>query len=343
MQKYLPSKIFIAVAASALFIIGGGYFVFFREKIDTPGVSIVKAPAQGAEASLFAAKDTDGDGLKDWEEVLWGTDLNKGDTDGDGTKDNDEILAKRDPAKASPGDEMEHQLSKIDAPGASIEKTEPQTFTGQLARDFGEAYMRQKFGKKEVDGEYLSNILFSDLTNTLAQPNEHLSAQRKNAYVETQDLLVINDTSPLAVKSYINHVGDVLVSSSLQEEQNEIQLVLNAVKEERLEDFQKLLAYRDAYQTTAKRLKETSVPSHLLNTHQAMINSLWRLGLVAEEMSGFPEDPVGGLTAMNNYMAEAKRSVEPLKTIVAEIKKHRFTFKEDEGGALFNRYLDIAI
>ena len=156
-------------------------------------------------------------------------------------------------------------------------------------------------------------------------------------------MLATNDVSPQAVRRYINQMGTILVSSSLQEEKNEIQLVLNAVKEERLEDLQKLLAYRDAYQITAKRLKEMLVPSHLLNTHEAMINSLWRLGLAAEEMSKFSQDPVGGLTAMNNYMEEAKRSVEPLKSIVAEIKKYRFSFRENEGGTLFNRYLDIAI
>ena len=60
-------------------------------------------------------------------------------------------------------------------------------------------------------------------------------------------------------------------------------------------------------------------------------------------MSKFSQDPIGGLTAMNSYMAEAKRSVEPLKSIVAEIKKYRFSFRENEGGTLFNRYLDIAI
>lgn len=351
MQKYLPSKIFIAVAASALFIVGGGYFVFYvagsKQQVVGEEKSSRQSVAQSGEASLFANKDTDGDGLKDWEEVLWHTDANKADTDGDSTKDNDEILAKRDPTKAAPGDELNGQLSSDDVIATPQSKGgnppgSPDTLTEQLARDFGEAYMRQKFGKKEVDEQYLSRILFSDLTNILTQPNAQLSKQEEGVYVEKQDLFASNDTSPSATKRYINHVGDILISSSLQEEQNEIQLVLGAVKEERLEDLQKLLAYRDAYQITAKRLKETSVPSHLLNTHQAMINSLWRLGLAAEEMSRFSEDPVGGLTAMNNYMAEAKRSIVPLKTIVAEIKKYHFIFKDDEGGALFNRYLDIA-
>lgn len=348
---YLPSKTFIAIVFGMFFIVGGGYFVFFYESgIKNDGLGENKQreaesrKREAVSAALFANKDTDSDGLKDWEEVLWHTDQNNPDTDGDGTTDNEEILAKRDPAKAGPEDIIDASVASI-VEGGKINKPvdPPETLTKQLAQQFGEAYLRQKFDKKEVDAQYLTKILFSDLTNTLAQPSTDLSKQKKTAYVEKQDLLVINDASPLAVKRYINQVGDVLVSSSLQEEKNEIQLVLDAVKEERLEDLQKLLAYRDSYQTTAKRLRETLVPSHLLNTHETMINSLWRLGLVAEEMSKFSEDPVGGLTAMNSYMAEAQRSVGPLKTIVAEIKKHHLTFREDESGTIFNRYLDIAI
>src|SRR3989344_2117840 len=36
--------------------------------------------------------DTDGDGLRDWEEELWGTQKNNPDTDGDGVSDGEEIV-----------------------------------------------------------------------------------------------------------------------------------------------------------------------------------------------------------------------------------------------------------
>ena len=51
-------------------------------------------------------KDTDGDGLKDWEELLWKTDPNKMDTDGDGTPDGEEINLGRNPLKAGPNDKI---------------------------------------------------------------------------------------------------------------------------------------------------------------------------------------------------------------------------------------------
>ena len=62
-------------------------------------------PDRSANASLAAGikkierLDSDGDGLKDWEEELWQTDKNRADTDGDGTSDGAEISASRNPQK----------------------------------------------------------------------------------------------------------------------------------------------------------------------------------------------------------------------------------------------------
>lgn len=59
--------------------------------------------------------DTDGDGLKDWEEDLWQTDRNKTDTDADGTSDGAEIEARRDPTKAGPDDSLADSYAQATA------------------------------------------------------------------------------------------------------------------------------------------------------------------------------------------------------------------------------------
>ena len=52
-------------------------------------------------------KDSDNDGLKDWEEVLWKTDPNNPDSDKDGVSDGEEIKINRNPAKPGPNDELD--------------------------------------------------------------------------------------------------------------------------------------------------------------------------------------------------------------------------------------------
>lgn len=345
MQTYLPSKIFIAVAASALFIVGGGYFVFFRAQAPQKSIAVQHTAETSELTSLFAAKDTDGDDLKDWEEVLWHTNPNNLDTDGDGTKDNDEILARRDPTKAGPGDEMDRQLSKIDVPNASAEETKSQTLTEQLARDFGDAYVRRKFsGSGKIDQNYLSKLLFSGVTKGIGKENLQLPEE----IFTKKDFVIVADSSSAAIRDYLNRLGELFVSipnngDPALSAQNELQFTIKAIEEERLDDLKKLLVARDAYQKFANGLKTMPVPASMAKSHQSMANSFWRLGVIVEKMSKFEEDPAESFAALNAYLIEARRSIGPLTAIVEQIKANHFVFQENEGGALFNRYASLPL
>ena len=59
-------------------------------------VSSIKNSSSQEIAEKIILKDSDNDGLKDWEEVLWKTDPNNPDSDGDGMNDNEEVLSERD-------------------------------------------------------------------------------------------------------------------------------------------------------------------------------------------------------------------------------------------------------
>ncbi len=62
------------------------------------------------EGGVQSVRDSDNDGLADWEERLWKTDPNNPDTDGDGTSDGDEVLLGRNPLKPGPDDVGENSL-----------------------------------------------------------------------------------------------------------------------------------------------------------------------------------------------------------------------------------------
>ncbi len=58
-------------------------------------------------------KDSDNDGLKDWEEALWKTDPQNQDSDGDGTPDGKEVAEGRNPAVPGPDDSLSSALSPL--------------------------------------------------------------------------------------------------------------------------------------------------------------------------------------------------------------------------------------
>jgi hypothetical protein len=91
MNKYLPSKKFMAIFA-LIVLFGGGLFFLsrYQKKVVTKNQEAMKI-----KLGEFVDRDTDSDGVKDWEEALWGTDPLKGDTNDDGISDKDDIDKKK--------------------------------------------------------------------------------------------------------------------------------------------------------------------------------------------------------------------------------------------------------
>ena len=78
-------------------------------------------------------KDTDGDGLPDWQEEIWGSDKNNPDTDGDGTTDGKEVNENRNPTVAGPDDKIlsDREIALQYVPG----ETDPKSVTSILSKN----------------------------------------------------------------------------------------------------------------------------------------------------------------------------------------------------------------
>lgn len=93
-------------------VVAGGVWLFSPKTEQRPTItdSIEKtSPVEKQSPPAFL--DTDGDGLLDWEEALWGTDPKNKDTDRDGTSDGTEVSMHRDPKKAGPRDSLETPIA----------------------------------------------------------------------------------------------------------------------------------------------------------------------------------------------------------------------------------------
>lgn len=115
MEKSLDSRIrslLIAIGAVALVILG--VWFLFRGSGRKPTAVLPKKVPVVQKETRTNSFDTDGDGLLDWEEALWGTDPNNPDADGDGTSDGAEVAAHRNPKKAGPNDSLDTPLMIIE-------------------------------------------------------------------------------------------------------------------------------------------------------------------------------------------------------------------------------------
>ncbi len=100
MKKYLPSKKFVIITLSIFATLGLVFFLVGKFQKNPDGSLAVKDNWSLSEEKIEAQtlgelvkKDSDQDGLPDWEETLWGLDPRNPETT-PGTKDAD-VVAKR--------------------------------------------------------------------------------------------------------------------------------------------------------------------------------------------------------------------------------------------------------
>ncbi len=175
----IPSKkVFTLILVSITLVTGSFIFAEYKNKQTLK----LKYSADSSNKILIAQavgdsyKDTDGDGLKDWEEVLWGTDPNIKDAD-----------SKK---------EKENEVNK---------KSENLTATDKLARSFFSQYMNIKEVGLQNDKESQENLAKSLIpdTNFTQAPAPY-----------TQNDIKISNT--LNLRDYGNMVGGIFKNNSIQ-------------------------------------------------------------------------------------------------------------------------------
>jgi len=182
MHRYAPSKKFILFIL-ALLVLGGVFWILRNNNSNRKQANNndLKQQYNGPVIAEEIAKDSDGDGLKDWEEALWKTDPNNPDTDGDGTPDGQEIKEGRDPLVPGPDDRLKAPeagtTTEDGTPSPSLEK-----FSSATKESLTEAISRQFFN------DYLSPAVASPFkaaeTGLLKIPDNGGSQNRRGGQVE---------------------------------------------------------------------------------------------------------------------------------------------------------------
>ncbi len=222
-RKYFPSKKFVASLSVAVILI----LIAIALSYQKPNITKYgdnNLLASNATSSINE-KDSDNDGLPDWEEALYGTNPNNPDTDGDGTPDGEEIKEGRDPLKANtakvgqePNDKIPPEIiaenQAISTANQGLNATEKmahnlisnifasQPISGEMNQDTMNTLVEQSL-QDIPQKQFAGTTTISDLNLTPINQNnekEKLFAYANNYYAATkplqkllgQDIAVIN-------------------------------------------------------------------------------------------------------------------------------------------------------
>jgi len=311
MNRLLPSKK-LSVFLVLTLVILGCFFVFYKYKnreisyLLNPEKQKVTKNTTNKIIQQTIKNDTDGDGLKDWEETLWKTDPTNPDTDNDGTNDNDEILINRNPLIAGPNDLLDDKIISSNKEATNSLNSNPLTKTDLLSRELFTGYIALKQENQlgtDQEEQFLDNLIAKNLlTDTDSVKSYTLN-----------DLDIIHDNSKETIQQYATQI-DLILSPNIEME-NDIIIIKEILETRDKQKLQEIDLNIKIYENAQKELLSLPVPYEISTPHINAINALGSLISNTTQMKQILNDPITGLLNIKKYMTNQEIFVKEWREI----------------------------
>ena len=296
----------------ALLMVCAAYFLsgpsFLTDKTANAGTTddLLKA---------YAAKDTDGDGLPDWQEALYGTDPNKADTDGDGINDGEAAregkLTPNTLASQLPSDQQGTTTTQDllnDVPGVD---PAPGSITEQFSQEFMQELMEASNGQPMTDDQ--QQALVSKL---LGEYTQKAGALFKSSY----STVSLHTDPSVSVTAYAGSVEQVFLNNDVPADANQPLPLIQALIQNNDESARpKLKTLSDSYGAITTQLLALHVPPQLANEHLALIQGFDSLHKATSAFVSYEKDPLGVMGALSVYQPMSAQITDALKSIATAI------------------------
>lgn len=307
----LPAKYILLLSAGiavCVLCIAGLFFLY------TGGTASSRGPEEStAELDVMSSRfsqataelDTDEDGLFDWEEGLWGSDIHVRDTDADGTEDGAEVRAGRDPSVAGPNDQVES--FDISATGPDGVATYATTAIATLGKELFGSYLSMK-RNGPVTPELQQKVLAQAVSTTLATI--------KPPTYTLEDLTVSDDTSPEAVARYR---AQLLQARSIQTPDNDLMLIHTILTTNDPRAKAQLDSTIAMYHGFIATLRGMPVPTSLAVMHLTALNGIAATTFDFEALGNVRTDSVLALAGSSRLTADITAASAALAALDEEI------------------------
>jgi hypothetical protein len=282
-RKFMPSKrIGVLLICCILVIVLAGLSkggrIFVQKVFNTEGKS------RNLEVSLtygdLIERDSDGDGVKDWEESLWGTDKNNPDTDGDGEGDAEEIATLR--AEKNGG--APTSLSDLDE-------------TDQFAREFFATTIALS------ESGNLSESSIASLAENYA--GGAVSWKQETIYTDTDlKTTAVTATSKSTYENAITQIFSTYNVGSI----DYINSIPSYIEDRNVDSLSVLQTTSQIYSNSVTSLLEVMVPIDAVPAHLSLINSLENHFEIIESIINIDSNPIRSLAGIS-YFTKSMESI----------------------------------
>lgn len=263
----------------------------------------------------YAAKDTDGDLLPDWQEALYGTDPKKADSDGDGMSDEEAArqgkLTPNALASQLPSEQDTTSQPLTDADFGGVPAPAPGSITEQFSHEFFQEYMETSGGRPMSAEE--QQALVSELLSRFTD-------QARELFASSYTAVSIHTDASISVTQYAGAIEGILYTNDVPEGENEPFLLMEALIQNDDESARsKLEILADSYESITEDLLAVRVPPQFTSQHLALVRSFDELHKATRSVTSYEDDPLGVMGALSIYQPASDQIVTTLKDIAKVI------------------------
>lgn len=290
MRKYLPSKEFIRrviIIAGSMVIIFGIYktAIYIKNKVG------VKKQGNLVIKSDVIQKDSNNNGIPDWEESLWGLDPRR---NGDSNKEF--ILAQRE--------ELAKENNTYADPNQPLSENET------LSREFFSVIMSlQESGN-------LDETSLQSVSDTIGQ--KIIATPLPDAYTKT--MLSTIKTNPENTTIYSDALANLLTKYTGKDIGKELTYISVGLTNNDTNAFAQASTVATAYKSLGKELMKIQVPNTFGPIHLSLANDYEKVGESIDDMTRMIDDPIGGMKAVINYKKYTDALVLDMTTLSKDIQ-----------------------
>lgn len=305
---------------------GGGFllvlYVFLPDQEYIKQEELRSKRTQEGTGFQAIGHDSDNDGLKDWEEALFGTNPENPDSDEDGMLDGKEVESARDPLVSGAGDIFETQeLKRQDAEATLTESLTKRLFQFYLA--------------SQKSGTRVPRQANQEVSTTIQTEIESKGSLWSNTYRKEE--LLITGSSNDELHEYGNRVIQTIQKHPKATVSEVSKALESSFTENDVEGNTVLLASQE-YETLGEDLLSIPVPLLLSDLHLKAINEIKRAARAVRDMRFIVGDPLRALVALQIYRDSQNNTFLAFQAIKRHFEENNVIFEAEEPGTAWDNF-----